>query len=54
MVFKFQCMVYEKHELLIKQKKSKLWNEWHFMENETAIMHHALNKVNFLAACLNI
>jgi len=24
------------------------------MENETAIMHHALNKVNFLAACLNI
>jgi hypothetical protein len=27
---------------LLGQKKIKLWNEWHFVENKTEIMQHVL------------
>jgi hypothetical protein len=27
---------------LFEQKKIKLWNNWHFVENKTEIMQHAL------------
>jgi len=28
--------------ILFEQKKRKLWNKWHFVENETEIMDHDL------------
>jgi len=34
-------MVYEKLEYYLN-KKDKLWNKWHFVENKTEIMQHVL------------
>jgi hypothetical protein len=43
-------MVYEKLEYYLN-KKDKLWNKWHFVENKTAIMQHVLKMqyISFLS-----
>jgi hypothetical protein len=28
--------------ILFEQKKTKWWNEWHFVQNKTQIMQHVL------------
>ena len=39
--------------ILLQQKKMKLWNEWHSVEKITEIMQHAL-KTHKFPCCPNI
>jgi hypothetical protein len=46
-VFKFLCMIYEKHYL---KRKTAFLNKWHFLENKRDYATCHKDAVNFLAA----